>query len=549
MYRNSRFTVILPLLLALAVAAGLLMGRYIGRPASERQLEAFVRQLSRADKLSYTLSLLETQYVDSIAMDSLAEQTIPLLVEQLDPHSVYIPRSEMEAVNEPLQGEFDGIGVVFNMTSDTIVVLNVIPSGPSDRAGIRAGDRILRIDDSLVAGRKIPQREIVRRLRGKRGTKVALSLLRQGIADPVAVEVTRAAIPLNSIEAAFMLTDRIGYIRLSQFAVTSHAELMKALGELRQAGMQSLIFDLRGNSGGFLDQAIRIANEFLPADRLIVYTEDRAHNRTEEYSDGQGTTQELPLAVLIDEMSASSSEILAGALQDNDRGTIIGRRSFGKGLVQRQYPYPDGSALRLTVARYYTPTGRSIQKPYTNGDLAGYEEELWERYRHNEFFSRDSIRFADSLRRTPPGGKVVYGGGGIMPDIFVPVDTTDVTRYFLEVTGRNILFRYTLEYADRHREALNAVTSVGELRALLDADKTLTDDFIRYAARNGVKPVPSEIARSRKLIEAQLRAYIGRNTALRDAGFYANIYPVDPVMLRAIEVLQEENPQTPSAHD
>lgn len=549
MYRNSRSSVLLSLLLALAVAAGLLMGRYLGHPASERQIEAFVRQLAQKDKLAYTLSLLETQYVDSISMDSLAEEAIPLLVEQLDPHSVYIPRSEMEAVNEPLQGEFDGIGIVFNMATDTIVVLNVIPSGPSDRAGIRAGDRILRIDDSLVAGRRIPQREIVRRLRGRRGTKVALALQRQGIADPVEVEVTRAAIPLQSIEAAFMLTGRIGYIRLSQFAVTSYDELMKALGELRQEGMEQLIFDLRGNSGGFLDQAIRIANEFLPAGRLIVYTEDRAHNRTDEYSDGQGTTRELPLAVLIDEMSASSSEILAGALQDNDRGTIIGRRSFGKGLVQRQFPYPDGSALRLTVARYYTPTGRSIQKPYTNGDLAGYEEELWERYRHNEFFSRDSIRFADSLRRTTPGGKVVYGGGGIMPDLFVPVDTTDVTRYFLEVTGRNILFRYTLEYADRHREALNAVTSVGELRALLDADRTLTDDFIRYAARNGVKPVPSEIARSRKLIEAQLRAYIGRNTALRDAGFYANIYPVDPVMLRAIEVLQEENPQTPSAHD
>lgn len=550
MYRNSRLTILLPLLLALAVVAGLFLGRYVGRPASERQLRALLlEQLSREGKLSYTLSLLGTQYVDSIAMDSLAETAIPLLVGQLDPHSVYIPRSEMEAVNEPLEGEFDGIGVVFNMASDTIVVLNVIPSGPSARAGIRAGDRILRIDDSLVAGRKIPQQEIVRRLRGKRGTKVTLRLGRQGIADPVTVEVVRAAIPLHSIEAAFMLTDRIGYIRLSQFAVTSYDELMQALGRLEKEGMTGLIFDLRGNSGGFLDQAIRIANEFLPADRLIVYTEDRHHHRTDEYSDGRGTTQELPLAVLIDETSASSSEILAGALQDNDRGTIIGRRSFGKGLVQRQFPYPDGSALRLTVARYYTPTGRSIQKPYTNGDITGYEEELWERYRHNELFSRDSIRFDDSLRKITPGGKVVYGGGGIMPDLFVPVDTTDMTRYFLEVTGRNILFRYTLEYADRHRDALNAVTSIEELQALLDADERLTDDFIRYAARNGVKPVPAQIARSRHLIEAQLRAYIGRNTALRDAGFYAGIYRIDPVMLRAIEVLQEENPQTPSAHD
>ena len=444
-------------------------------------------------------------------------------------------------MNEPLQGEFDGIGVVFNMAPDTVIVLNVIPSGPSDKAGVKAGDRIIRINDSLVAGQKIPNNEIVKRLRGKRGTQVKLSLERQGIAEPVEVEVTRGAIPIKSLEAAFMLPDSIGYIKLSQFAITSHNELITALNNLKAQGMKRLIFDLRGNPGGFLDQAIRIANEFLPADKLIVYTEDRNHNRTDEMSDGNGTIQELPLAVLIDEFSASSSEILAGALQDNDRGTIIGRRSFGKGLVQRQIPYPDGSALRLTVARYYTPTGRSIQKPYTNGDALGYEEDLWNRYRHNEFFSADSIHFNDSLRKVTPGGKVVYGGGGIMPDLFVPVDTTDVTRYFLEVSGRNILFRYTLEYADRHRDALNAVKTIPELQALLDADKELMNDFIRYAARNGVQPDYKDIARSCKLIEAQLRAYIGRNTPLNEAGFYVNIYPIDPVMLRAVEVLKTQN--------
>lgn len=539
MYQNSRHAIWLPLLLSVAVVLGLLLGRYAGRNDTESQIQGLVERLSHpTNKLAYTLSLIDTQYIDSVSLDSLSERVIPLLMEALDPHSVYIPRSEMEAVNEPLQGEFEGIGVVFNMAPDTVIILNVIPLGPSDKAGVKAGDRILRINDSLVAGQKIPQQDIIKRLRGKRGTQVTLSLERQGIADPVVVEVTRDVVPLKSLEVTLMLPDKIGYIKLSQFSVTSYNELMEALSKLKAQGMERLIFDLRGNPGGFLDQAIRIANEFLPAGKLIVYTEDRHLNRIDEISDGSGTIQELPLAVLIDEFSASSSEILAGALQDNDRGTIIGRRSFGKGLVQRQIPYPDGSALRLTVARYYTPTGRSIQKPYVNGDAQGYEEDLWNRYTHNEFFSADSIHFADSLRKITPKGKVVYGGGGVMPDLFVPVDTTDVTRYFIEVSGRNILYRYTIEYADRHRDRLNGVKTVEELVALLDGDKTLVEDFIRYATRQGVKPDYRDIARSRKLIEAQLRAYIGRNTVLSEIGFYVNIYPIDPVMVRAIEELK-----------
>lgn len=295
MYRNSRLAILLPILLAAAVVLGLLLGRYLGRNTPEAQLRNLVEQLTHpTNKLAYTLSLIETEYVDSVSMDSLSEQVIPLLMEELDPHSVYIPKSEMEAVNEPLQGEFDGIGVVFNMAPDTVIVLNVIPSGPSDKAGVKAGDRIIRINDSLVAGQKIPNNEIVKRLRGKRGTQVKLSLERQGIAEPVEVEVTRGAIPIKSLEAAFMLPDSIGYIKLSQFAITSHNELITALNNLKAQGMKRLIFDLRGNPGGFLDQAIRIANEFLPADKLIVYTEDRNHNRTDEMSDGNGTIQELP---------------------------------------------------------------------------------------------------------------------------------------------------------------------------------------------------------------------------------------------------------------
>lgn len=541
MYNNSKRAVLFPLVLALGVAAGALFGVYVGRNTAGTQLrDLLMERLAEPDnKLTQTLSLIESRYVDPVSMDSLAEHVIPLLIGELDPHSVYVPAEEMAAMNEPLEGEFDGIGVMFNMATDTVIVLNVIPRGPSDKAGVRAGDRIVEIDDSLVAGGSIPQDRIVRRLRGPRGTTVRLGLKRQGIDGKVHVEVVRGAIPIRSIESAFRITGTTGYIKLGQFARTTSAEMAQALAMLRGQGVDRLIFDLRGNAGGYLDQAIAVANEFLHEGQLIVYTEDRNGEQLREYATGAGSAQEMEVAVLIDEGSASSSEILAGALQDNDRGTIIGRRSFGKGLVQQQIPFMDGSALRLTTARYYTPTGRSIQKPYTNGDGAGYEEELWERYRNNEFFSADSIRFADSLRFVTPGGKVVYGGGGIMPDIFIPADTTDVTPYFVEVAGRNILYRYTIEYADRHREALNSVETLEELQALLAGDTRLVENFIAYAARQGVAPRRADIARSRRLIEAQLKAYIGRNTRLEDTGFYANIYPVDNVIVRAIEILND----------
>jgi carboxyl-terminal processing protease len=358
------------------------------------------------------------------------------------------------------------------------------------------------------------------------------------IKDTINLTVTRDAIPLKSVDAAFMLSDNIGFIRLSAFAKNSYAEVVRSLLMLRSEGMTKLIFDLRGNTGGFLDQAILIANEFLPEKRMIVYTEDRHKERVEQFSSGTGTATDIALAVLIDEESASSSEILAGALQDNDRGVIIGRRSFGKGLVQQQIPFDDGSALRLTTARYFTPTGRSIQKPYTTGDAKGYEREIYERYAHNEMFSADSIRFDDSLRYITPAGRTVYGGGGIMPDRFIPMDTTDMTRYYIEVVGRNILYRYTIEYGDRHRDALNKVQTTADLRALLDADRTLLNDFVAYAARKGVRPAWSDIRRSRKLLEAQIRAFIGRNTALEDAGYYSEIHAVDTVVAAAIEELE-----------
>ena len=531
----------LPVLIVLSIFfAGWVFGHRNGRQLTEGQIN-FLIGSHMNDKLTKVVSYIGSDYIEPISQDSLAELAIPAILEKLDPHSAYLPAREFKQVEEPLQGEFDGIGVVFNMATDTVIILNVIPSGPSQKAGILAGDRIIKVNDTLIAGQKISQTEVMKRLRGPRGTKVDLTLERKDISEPVVVTVTRDAIPLNSVEAAMMMTDKVGFIRLSQFARTSFREVKSAVDTLRKQGMTGLILDLRGNSGGFLDQAILIANEFLERGKLIVYTEDRHKQRIRQYSDGTGSATDVDIAVLIDESSASSSEILAGALQDNDRGTIIGRRSFGKGLVQSQIPFEDGSALRLTVAKYYTPTGRSIQKPYTAGDEEGYHMDIVNRYNHNEFFSADSIHFADSLKFTTPKGKVVYGGGGIMPDIFIPLDTTNMSKYYLEVSGRNILYRYTIEYADAHRRELNAAKSLKDLEHMFNADKDMFNRFVSYAAKSGVKPNYKQIATSRKIMESQLRAYIARNSEFDSSAFYYFICPIDNALLTAIKTLENND--------
>ena len=528
------------IVLVLILAVGWFAGLYFGRQLTGNQLHQLLNSpISKNDKLSQTISIIEQAYIDPITRDSLIELAIPALIHKLDPHSVYLPPQDLKVAEEPLKGEFDGIGVVFNMGTDTVLIMNVVPTGPSRKAGVQSGDRIIKVNDTLISGVKMPQDQVMKRLRGPRGTQVKLSIERKGIADLVDIVVTRDAIPLHSVEAALMLTNDIGFIKLSQFSVTSYTEIMKALASLRKQGMRSLIFDLRGNPGGFLDQAILIANEFLPGGKLIVYTKDRNGKQMRQYSDGRGHSTDLKVAILIDESSASSSEILAGALQDNDCGTIIGRRSFGKGLVQQQIPYYDGSALRLTVARYFTPTGRSIQKPYTAGDGASYEHDLIDRFNRNEFFSADSIHFADSLRFTTPKGKVVYGGGGIMPDIFVPLDTMRVSKYYAEISGRNILYRYTIEYSDLNRKKLDKVRNLKEMKQLLDSDKSLLNDFVRYAEKQGVKPNWKDIEKERDIIETQLRAYISRNTDLEEKAFYYFIYPIDKTVLRAIEELKK----------
>ena len=505
------------------------------------ELAAIENYLANSDKLQLTISYIRNMYIEPVSLDSIYESVIPSMLAELDPHSEYISARYFSEINESLEGEFDGIGIVFNAMTDTITVLNVIPQGPSDKAGVRAGDQILLIDDRSVAGQGIPQDSMMKLMRGPRGSHVKLSVQRSGIDHLVDIDVERDAIEINSVGAAFILDSKenVGYICLSQFSRTSYAELIKAIDKLAAEGMESLILDLRGNGGGYMDQAILIANEFLPANKLIVYTQDRFGVQQREYSRGFGRSTELPLAILVDESSASSSEILAGAIQDNDRGLVIGRRTFGKGLVQAQLPFDDGSALRLTVARYYTPTGRSIQKPYTRGDGTSYHMEIVDRYYHNELFSADSIHFDESLKYTTPGGRTVYGGGGIMPDIFIPLDTLDVTSYYNEVWQSNVLYRYTLDYAKRHREELTAVSSLAELDELL-ASSDLVAEFVEYAESNGVVTNHEELATSYDVILAQLRAYIGRNAFNDDSGFYYNIYPIDAALQRAVEELRSQ---------
>lgn len=538
MYKNSKFTVILPTVIACSIALGILLGGKVFRNNRTRNMPNRSLVTGNNNKIDMLLSLINTTYVDSVSIDSLIENTIPLIVDELDPHSSYLTKAEVLEANEIYDAQFDGIGVTFNMLTDTVIVLNVISGGPSADAGIQAGDRIITVNDSTIAGVKMPQNSVVKRLRGPRGSQVKLGIQRYGHKGLIPITVTRGAIPIKSILASYMIRPEIGYIRFEQFSGTSHSELIAAISSLKEQGMKKLILDIRGNGGGLLDQAIVIANEFLPVNNMIVYTQNREGQKDIQYSNGKGSFTDEELVVLIDENSASASEILAGALQDNDRGTIIGRRSFGKGLVQGQFPFPDGSALRLTIARYYTPVGRSIQKPYDKG-RESYYNEVYDRYEHDEMFTADSIHFNDSLKFTTPGGKVVYGGGGIMPDIFVPIDTSDVTPYFRAVTDwdKNILYRFTLEFSDRNRARLNGINTVEELDRFFAEQPNLLNDFVAFASRSGVSPNAADIAKSKALILSQLKAYIGRNSPLEDNAFYHCIQQIDPVVDKALETL------------
>lgn len=533
-YNNNKKDILYPLGLAAVLAVGVLVGVSLKQAPDRTSLTVY----PRTDKLSSILNYIENQYVDTVSMGSLVESTIPTMLKYLDPHSVYIPASELQKVNEPLDGGFDGIGITFNMPNDTVVVMSTIPGGPSERVGIEAGDRIITINDSLVAGKNINQNDIVTMLKGPTGTKVSVGIQRIGLGELLNFEITRDKIPIYSIDVSFMLNDEVGFIKISRFARTTYTEFIAAVDKLQSQGMKKIIIDLRGNTGGYLDAATNIANEFLPEGKLIVYTQGKARPRQNVYSTAKGRCLNTPVAVIIDEFSASASEILAGALQDNDRGVVTGRRSFGKGLVQEQVLFSDGSALRLTIARYYTPTGRSIQKPYEPGN-EDYFYDISNRYLHGEFQEQDSIQLQDSLKFTTPGGRIVYGGGGIMPDFFIPIDTLGVTPYFNQVARRNLIYRFAYNFTDKHRRSMNSMKDYKSIEQYLD-NLNIMNQFIDFAQVRGVKPNHADLAKSRFIIETQIKAYVARGI-IDDLGFYPIITRIDNTLLRTIEILQQDN--------
>ena len=527
----KKVNIYLPLILSLVLIGGLFLGIQLQKrrgPTTDSNV------FPGKDKISGIINFIESEYVDSVNRKDLEETAIPELLKQLDPHSVYIPAQEVTRVQEPLEGNFEGIGVSFNMPNDTVVIISVIKGGPSEKVGILAGDRIVEIEDSAVAGVNIHQDDIVKKLKGPRGTRVNIGVLRKPSNEVIDFTITRDKIPLYSVDASYMVNDSVGYIKITTFARTTFKEFLEASANLREEGMKHMILDLRGNSGGYMDPATRLVNQFLPKNSLIVYTEGRAHPRENLYADGRGSLQDGEVLVLIDEWSASASEIIAGAIQDNDRGTIMGRRSFGKGLVQEPIVLSDGSMIRLTIARYYTPVGRSIQKPYTNG-TEDYFHDLRDRFQNGELISADSIKFADSLKYTTPGGKVVYGGGGIMPDIFVPMDTTGVTPFFRRVRMRGLTYRFAFQYTDDHREVLSRYTTAGEMNTYLEG-QNLMDKFITYAKSEGVSASAEELEISGFILHTEIKAYIARNM-IDNEGFYPIWKDIDNTLKKAIQFI------------
>ena len=527
-----------PLLTIAIVLLSIFVGMKIAQMKTAPKAFQFILPNKEQDKLSLIINYVKEHYVDSVDMKKIEEAIIPDLLKELDPHSVYIPATRMQATNESLQGNFDGIGISFNMPYDTVIVINVIPGGPSERAGILAGDRIITVNDSIIAGPNIDTDSVMLLLRGKSGSKVTVGVKRDNDHSLVPITITRGKIPLKSIDVAYMVAPEIGYVKMTKFARTTHVEFKKAVDDLHKKGMKSIILDLRQNTGGLLEQAYEIANEFLPKGKLIVYTEGRTSRRKDLYSNGSGSCINDSVVILIDEGSASASEILAGAIQDNDRGLIIGRRSFGKGLVQEPVNFSDGSGMRLTIARYYTPTGRSIQRAYGN-DIEEYYFDKYSRIEHGEFMHADSIHHNDSLKYVTPGGKIVYGGGGITPDIFTPFDTTGVTEYFISVSRRNLVYKYVLGFLDDHRKDMREIADLDALRKFYN-DKNLLDNFVDYAARNGVKyPSKKELSECGFLIETHLKAYIARSTPLDDEGYFYVLNIIDSTVQRAVSELNK----------
>ena len=536
MSKNYRLT---PFWMAISVVIGILVGSFYANHFSGNRLNIIN---SSGNKLNNLLHIIDDQYVDTVNINDLVEKAMPQILSELDPHSVYITARDGEIANDDLRGSFSGIGIEFTIRQDTIRVQNVIGNGPAERAGVLAGDKIVEVDDSVFVGKKVTNEEAMHRLKGPKDTKVKLGIIRYGEKKMHTITVTRGEIPTKSVTACYMLDEESGYIKIRNFGENTYPELLIALAKLSQKGFSNLVIDLRSNTGGYLESAVQIANEFLSKGQLIVYTEGRRYPRQEYRADGRGSYQHMPLVILVDEGSASASEILAGAIQDNDRGTIVGRRSFGKGLVQKPMEFTDHSMIRLTIARYYTPSGRCIQKPYTDG--ADYDGDWMKRYQQGEFFSQDSIKHTGPAYHTK-NGRTVYGGGGITPDIFVPEDTLGVTSYYKEASMSGLILQFAYTYTDENRAILSKMTDYKEMERFLKKQNTV-EKFVAYADKNGLKRRNLMIQKSYKLLERFVNSRIIYNI-LNEQAWTEYLNQDDPTIIETIRLLREGRafPQKP----
>ena len=530
MSKDRKYLLALPLVAAAFMVIGLWTGFYFSKGGENS---------AAREKLDEVFSIIEDSYVEPVSYDSLVELSLPELIANLDPHSSYFAKSEREAANRDLEGSFYGIGIQFQMLDDTLNVIEVIAGAAADEAGMQPGDRIIEVDGKNIAGNQTNENDIFSMLRGPEGTEVTVKVKRANSPKPLTFDLIRGEVPVSPIDASYLVNDTSGYIRLGKFADNTYPEFLQALAQLRFDGAKSYIIDLRGNGGGYMNPSVLISNEFLPAGKLIVMTKGQfGGDNSVLFSDGSGSFSNENIVVLVDEFTASSSEIFAGAMQDNDRGLIIGRRTFGKGLVQRSFELPDSSEMRLTVQRYYTPSGRCIQKTYKAGHNGEYETEIFDRYDRGEIFSADSVKVDSTLIFHTSTGRPVYGGGGIIPDIFVPSDTSGVTNYYIKVANAGLLRKFAYEYADLNRDRLNESRTTAELLNMLPSDNVLLQSFVNYAHTKGkISPRPYYINISAPLIVNQIKALIARDIVGMD-GYFEIVNSSDPVMLEAIRQIE-----------
>ena len=533
--KPEKQNIFLPIILSLVLISGIWLGYFLSIKIGSSNGKNQSQQNATSEKINSLLDFIDYQYVDTINKSQLVEKTVTAMLQSLDPHSSYIPASEFDVSNETLEGNFDGIGVEFNIIRDTIRVINPIEGGPSEKVGIRAGDKLIKVGAENLTGNKITNKKVFETLRGKSGTTVNVTILRNGVKNSMPFKITRAAIPLYSLDAAYMTSGDIGYIKINKFAATTYNEYLKAFNDLNKQGMKKLILDLRGNPGGYLNAAVDISDEFLTNGLQIVYTQGKANPKKTYRATQRGSFEKNNLVILIDEGSASASEIVAGAIQDNDRGLIIGRRSFGKGLVQDQMQLPDGSAIRLTVARYYTPTGRCIQKPYSDDKTEYYNEEF-DRYQHGELLNADSIKLDKSKQYKTPEGKIVYGGGGIMPDVFVPIDTTKSNPFLNQVFYAGLINTFAFEYADKNRRELKKYTNSKTFINQFKITTAIFDEFYEYCKKQSIELGSLNKQQSNVALEPYLKALIGKNAFDKDA-YYPIINKNDKCIIKAIEEL------------